>query len=624
MAHAERASLLGRVGVGERTRADSGVASPLVCPACTFVNTVGRRDCEICGAALTPVTVASSSSPFNSTLSGRTLPWPSSSDASSLYRTLDQHTAFAVDMGTIGATTAPVPRDSTGTMPRDSTGTMPELVPGLGADIPDMPILVPTSLQSDGSPPLEQSWARVDHPGTEWGVGDNMAWLDGAVAKVRLSRWHGDGAAAGRDDRPAAVAAAGAGDGRVPLFPQMMAQLYGIVQAGQLRQPSRPWRVDFAGEGGTDAGGPFAEALTNAIEDAVGGAVGVHALVDGGVTHHPLFIPSPNGREGVGVDRDALVPNPVLMAVHQSPAVVAQAAHKYVFLGRLIGVAVRLSFPIPMSLARVVWRLLVAEVDSLPGADTDGCSTGPPAWLVSLDLPLAKMVSRAIQADVPSSSATGPSASCEALSGLTLSIPSADGTAIIDLVPGGRQQPVTAATAQKFVRLAIRTRAAEFAPAAACLAHGLGSVVPLAYLRLFTPRQLELLVCGQPGLDLPLLKSRSRYEGFGPDAASHPAVQAFWSALASMTPAEQEGVLMFAYARRRLPSGDAKWPRDFTLARMGRDRPDESLPAGHTCSFQLDLPSYSSAEVAKRQLLRAVMEGGVGYDLDGGAAGVVG
>ena len=63
------------------------------------------------------------------------------------------------------------------------------------------------------------------------------------------------------------------------------------------------------------------------------------------------------------------------------------------------------------------------------------------------------------------------------------------------------------------------------------------------------------------------------------------------------------------------------WPAHFTLMRMGRNEPDSSLPCSHTCSFQLDLPEYSSAEVCRRQLLRAASSC-IAYDLDGGARGV--
>ena len=112
--------------------------------------------------------------------------------------------------------------------------------------------------------------------------------------------------------------------------------------------------------------------------------------------------------------------------------------------------------------------------------------------------------------------------------------------------------------------------------------------------------------------------------GYGEDlGAAHPTVGFFWAALRAMSAPEQESVLMFVFARRRLPPAHVpwSWPAHFTLMRMGRNEPDSSLPCSHTCSFQLDLPEYSSAEVCRRQLLRAASSC-IAYDLDGGARGV--
>ena len=42
---------------------------------------------------------------------------------------------------------------------------------------------------------------------------------------------------------------------------------------------------------------------------------------------------------------------------------------------------------------------------------------------------------------------------------------------------------------------------------------------------------------------------------------------------------------------------------------------DERLPVAHTCSYEVELPDYSSAEPLREKLLRALqeMEGGGGF-----------
>lgn len=64
-------------------------------------------------------------------------------------------------------------------------------------------------------------------------------------------------------------------------FSQMYTQLGHSVPSSVLRQAKRPWTVQFAGEGGQDVGGLFAEAMTMTCEEL---------MVDG----LGLFIPTPN------------------------------------------------------------------------------------------------------------------------------------------------------------------------------------------------------------------------------------------------------------------------------------------------------------------------------------------
>ncbi len=44
-------------------------------------------------------------------------------------------------------------------------------------------------------------------------------------------------------------------------------------------------------------------------------------------------------------------------------------------------------------------------------------------------------------------------------------------------------------------------------------AQGLAAVVPVSVISLFTPRELEVVVCGEPTVDLELLRSVAEYRG---------------------------------------------------------------------------------------------------------------
>jgi hypothetical protein len=125
---------------------------------------------------------------------------------------------------------------------------------------------------------------------------------------------------------------------------QMFEQLYDSIPPRRLRQSRRPWRIEFEGEGGQDAGGLFSESLSMLVQELCAGA-----------TH--LFIPTPNAVNGVGTDRDKLLPNPWARA----PGDLAM----FEFIGRLMGVGVRLGFPLPFSFPSLLWRQFVRSEGTL-------------------------------------------------------------------------------------------------------------------------------------------------------------------------------------------------------------------------------------------------------------------
>jgi hypothetical protein len=480
-----------------------------------------------------------------------------------------------------------------------------------------------------------------------------------------LDRWHRDSGSGGGSTA------------RVALFGQMIAHQTGPIRVATLRSlpRSRPFFVAFAGEGGTDAGGLFSEALTAGVEDA--GIVGCA---------RPLLVPSPNARAGTaagGGDLDGLVPCASLLRhsalallprdlvqprpapAHVPTAVAAGLA--WTQLGRLLGVGLRSRHPLPLALPPPLWRLLSALLASIamgmpllpPVSGVDGSPLTPAgvldwaaeAWVsadpvgpatspTSLMWTLTDLhgwddgLEASLRADA---SAFESSEEGQAAAFLPVAVPSLDGGELIDLCPtAGLSGVLGAPLLCRLLRRALAARALEIAPSLLALARGLTGLVPPAPLALLPPAQLEALIAACPGIDVDALRRRTRYEGWilpqvegetgqakafvpHPDPPSHPTIVAFWEVLASLSPTQQESFLRFVYARRRLPPTDAPWPHAFVIARMSRTNPDTSLPCGHTCSFQLDLPEYSSATALRAGLLTAAecLE----YDLDGGAAG---
>ena len=395
------------------------------------------------------------------------------------------------------------------------------------------------------------------------------------------------------------------------IFLQMLQQLHPAspgtrgVDPVRLRQSRRPWRVDFIGEGGQDVGGLFNEALSACVDEVMDPAT------------LPLFTPSVNAAGNTGTHRDCLVPVPGLLAEGQAgaPPVVSRLAVRCLeFLGMLMGVAVRVGFPLPLRLPPLIWRLLLGQPVTLGDvASVDASSAAVIAGTV-------KACDMSGPLDVSLALGGGQGGAREHLH-VTWTLPSSGAhlpPLLLRSPPAAAAEGVLMQDAQAWVGRALCAKAAEFAPAVDCIRRGLGQVLPLSSLHMWDIQAFEREVCGQATLDVALLKRNTQYEGYTADA---PAVQHFWTALEGMSAEEQCSVLRFVWARERLPPSDAAFTQPFILARFYRDTPDASLPQAHSCSFQLDLPEYSSPQVLRRQLLLAAVSC-IGYDLDGGARGV--
>ena len=126
---------------------------------------------------------------------------------------------------------------------------------------------------------------------------------------------------------------------------------------------------------------------------------------------------------------------------------------------------------------------------------------------------------------------------------------------------------------------------------------------------LFSPLELEDLVCGQSEIDIDLLQQVAEYEEPGVDANT-PHIRYLWEVLHEMLAAERTAFLRFVWARSRLPQSACNFPTSFKIQgaqnQGAKDKPDDYLPRAQTCFFSLSLPSYSSKEVLRQKLLLAI------------------
>lgn len=197
---------------------------------------------------------------------------------------------------------------------------------------------------------------------------------------------------------------------------------------------------------------------------------------------------------------------------------------------------------------------------------------------------------------------------------------------IEELIPNGRNISVTSANKLQYVHLVadwhLRRR---LGPSAAAFASGLAKVFPLAWLKLFSAREVNMLLGGGDGGDIDIedLKKHTHYSG-GYSSSSR-TVQLFWSVVKKISPEDRRAVLRFATSSSRAPLGGFEHlSPPFTLhkvdggsapfAMFGVGKDVDRLPSASTCSNTLKLPNFKREATLREKLLYAIRSG-AGFDL---------
>ena len=118
-------------------------------------------------------------------------------------------------------------------------------------------------------------------------------------------------------------------------------------------------------------------------------------------------------------------------------------------------------------------------------------------------------------------------------------------------------------------------------------------------------KDLETMVCGNPDVDIELLKSATEYGSY---SSSDPVIQWFWEIMNEFPQHDRKAYLRFTWGRNRLPINRSGFKQRMKISRLGLSsrNPDQFLPVSHTCFFSIDVPQYSSKEIMKEKLLYAI------------------
>eukprot|EP00742_Colponemidia_sp_Colp-10_P004809 GILJ01005133.1.p1 GENE.GILJ01005133.1~~GILJ01005133.1.p1 ORF type:complete len:1085 (+),score=158.91 GILJ01005133.1:437-3256(+) len=184
-----------------------------------------------------------------------------------------------------------------------------------------------------------------------------------------------------------------------------------------------------------------------------------------------------------------------------------------------------------------------------------------------------------------------------------------------ELIPGGRNIEVTRENRLRYVHsmahyrmnTQIRTQCDAFL-------RGLRDLIPLNWLKMFTPDEIQLLLAGfSSSFDVEDLKRNCTF-GSGYHETDAP-IQMLWEVLESFDDKQRADFLMFTTSCSRAPLLGFKdlYPR-FCVLRVNIRDDSERLPTSSTCVNTLKLPTYSSAAVMREKLLYAISSG-AGFEM---------
>ena len=256
----------------------------------------------------------------------------------------------------------------------------------------------------------------------------------------------------------------------------------------------------------------------------------------------------------------------------------------FFLLGLIVGLAVYngvlLDLPLPLALYRKILGLDVKLRD-----------------LREMQPTLAKSLEQILQYD--------GDASIEEVFCQTFTVPMKKGGEVIEspLCPNGENMYVTLENRREFVDLYVdwwlnQSIHKQFE----AFAKGLLTLCGGPALQLFSPTEIERLVCGSPCLDFDGLMKSAKYDGgFHPE---HRVVRWLWQVVTSLDANERKLFLKFVTGSDRAPIGGLGNLR-VIVQRDGAD--SMKLPTSHTCFNTLLLPSYRSKEKLEDRLRLAIL-----------------
>lgn len=137
--------------------------------------------------------------------------------------------------------------------------------------------------------------------------------------------------------------------------------------------------------------------------------------------------------------------------------------------------------------------------------------------------------------------------------------------------------------------------------------NGLSKIIPLSVLKLFTGKELSMLVCGKKEVDIDLLHQNTKLSSDLTENSKE--VKWLWEILHEMNSEEKIKFIKFCWAQERLPTSNEEYVKNqivLTIKLNKNDRNKNGFPKADTCFFNLELPIYTAKNIMKKNLLIAI------------------
>ncbi|POM82093.1 HECT-domain (ubiquitin-transferase) family protein [Cryptosporidium meleagridis] len=401
------------------------------------------------------------------------------------------------------------------------------------------------------------------------------------------------------------------------IFESVFGQLYIILEKVpiyRLRCKKRPWYVIYEGEGGIDAGGIYRDLLS-------------HICLELQSDKLPLFVACPNSY-GYGENQFYFVPNPSLgkkfifndsFKVQQNTSTHLKDINSeekvkydnsggcikliydslYIFIGRLMGVSIRTQIPLNLDIPNIIWKLILGESVSLNDLKQIDL------YSVKFYLKLKQIESNWKNSDIEDKSKKGlilKEFDSLQLNWYCLNI----NGEVVELKLGGEKIPVEIDELEKYCNLFKEYKLErEFLHATNNIRKGITEIIPENILELQTCEELERLICGNPSLDIDVLKQHTKYTGY---SSNDKIINWFWDVLSELTVFQQQMFLRFVWGRSRLPSKGAQWDCNMEIVRVYAS--ENAIYGGGTIIVEnVDrIPSFSNLNSEEFQYIENELE----------------